>query len=222
MRRLRAEGVLTKTSRPFDKGALYRLLNNPTYFGEVIHKGKVCPGEHRAIVPRELWDRVHAILQESPRIRANQNRRQTPALLRGLIFGPDGRAMSPTHTRRRGRLYRYYVSQAVLKGTASDCPVRRLPAAEIEAAVIDQVRALLRQPEVVVAPSTCRLCGHRADMQGDAQQSSGGGNPADIRPRLECTRPCGTILAGGDVVAAEIEEVGDLVVGGEEALCLPR
>ena len=150
VRRLRTEGVRTKTGRPFDKGALYRLLNNPTYLGEVAHKGKVYPGEHRAIVPRELWDRVHAILQESPRVRANQNRRQTPALLRGLIFGPDGRAMSPTHTRRRGRLYRYYVSQAVLKGTADDCPVRRLPAAEIEAAVVDQVRALLRQPEVVV------------------------------------------------------------------------
>jgi DNA invertase Pin-like site-specific DNA recombinase len=147
---LREEGVLTKTGRPFDKGALYKLLNNRTFLGEVTHKEKVYPGEHRAIVPRELWDRVHAILRESPRVRANQNRRQTPALLRGLIFGPDGRAMSPTHTRRRGRLYRYYVSQAVLKGTADDCPVRRLPAAEIEAAVIDQVRALLRQPEVVV------------------------------------------------------------------------
>jgi DNA invertase Pin-like site-specific DNA recombinase len=147
---LREEGVLTKTGRPFDKGALYRLLNNRTYLAEVIHKGKVYLGEHRAVVPRELWDRVHAILQESPRVRANQNRRQTPALLRGLIFGPDGRAMSPTHTRRRGRLYRYYVSQAVLKGETSDCPVRRLPAAEIEAAVVDQVRALLRQPEVVV------------------------------------------------------------------------
>ncbi|WP_254452494.1 recombinase family protein [Roseicella sp. DB1501] len=150
VRQLRAEDVLTKTGRPFDKGTLYRLLNNPTYLGEVAHKGKLYPGEHRAIVPRELWDRVHAILQESPRVRANQNRRQTPALLRGLIFGPDRRAMSPTHTRRRGRLYRYYVSQAVLKGETSDCPVRRLPAAEIEAAVIDQVRALLRQPEVVV------------------------------------------------------------------------
>ena len=150
VRRLRAEGVLTKTGRPFDKGALYRLLSNRTYLGEVTHKGKVHPGEHRAIVPRALWDDVHAILRESPRVRANRNRRQTPALLRGLIFGPDGRAMSPTHTRRRGRLYRYYVSQAVLKGTADDGPVRRLPAAEIEAAVVDQVRALLRQPEVVV------------------------------------------------------------------------
>jgi hypothetical protein len=85
-------------------------------------------------------------------VRANQNRQQTPALLKGLLFGADGRAMSPTHCRRRGRLYRYYVAQRVLKGdtAADDDIVRRVSAAEIEAAVVDQVRALLRQPEVVV------------------------------------------------------------------------
>ena len=77
---------------------------------------------------------------------------QTPALLKGLIFGADGRALSPTHCRRRGRLYRYYVAQRVLKGDAAGRRriVRRVSAAEIEAAVVDQVRALLRQPEVVV------------------------------------------------------------------------
>ena len=61
--------------------------------------------------------------------------------------------MSPTHTRKRGRLYRYYVAQRVLKGDAAagdDGIVRRVSAAEIEAAVVGQVRALLRQPEVVV------------------------------------------------------------------------
>ena len=79
-----------------------------------------------------------------------KNRTQSPALLRGLIFGADGRAMSPTHTRRRGRLYRYYVSQQVLKGTADPNVVRRVPAAEIEAAVVEQVRALLRQPEIII------------------------------------------------------------------------
>jgi hypothetical protein len=118
--------------------------------GEVVHKGNIYPGEHQAIVPQELWDSAHAILQEGTRVRANRTRRQTPALLCGLIFGPDGRAMSPTHTRRRGRLYRYYVSQSVLKGTTDDFTIRRLPAAEIESAVVDQVRALLRQPEVVI------------------------------------------------------------------------
>jgi hypothetical protein len=64
----------------------------------------------------------------------------------------DGRALSPTHSRKNGRLYRYYVAQRVLKGDAAgdDSIVRRVSAAEIEAAVVDQVRALLRQPEVVV------------------------------------------------------------------------
>ena len=71
-------------------------------------------------------------------------------MLKGLIFGPTGCAMSPTHTRKGGRLYRYYVSQAVLKQGRDACPVGRLPAAEIEAAVIDQVRGLLRGPEIVV------------------------------------------------------------------------
>jgi hypothetical protein len=63
-----------------------------------------------------------------------------------------GRQPSPTHTCKRRRLYSYYVAQRVLKGdaTAGDSIVRRVSAAEIEAAVVGQVRALMRQPEVVV------------------------------------------------------------------------
>ncbi|MBI1187358.1 MAG: recombinase family protein [Alphaproteobacteria bacterium] len=147
---LRSEGLLTKTGRPFDKGALHKLLANRVYLGEAVHKGQSYPGEHAAIISRDLWDRVHAIMQESPRERASKSRATATALLRGLLFGPDGRAMSPTHTRKRGRLYRYYVSQAVLQGGANDAPHRRLPAGEIEGLVMAQVRALLRQPEVVV------------------------------------------------------------------------
>src|SRR4051794_1727494 len=151
-RRLQAEGVTSKSGRLLDKGDVYKLLNNRTYVGEATHKGKVYPGEHAAIVPRPLWDRVHATLRISARARAGQNRQQAPALLKGLIFGVDGRALSPTHCRKKGRLYRYYVAQRVLKGDAveDDGIVRRVSAAEIEAAVVDQVRALLRQPEIVV------------------------------------------------------------------------
>jgi hypothetical protein len=84
-------------------------------------------------------------------VRANKNRQQTPALLRGLLFGAGGRAMSPTHTRRRGRLYRYYLSQSVLKDNDETAnAVRRVSAAEIETAVVNQVRMLLRQPEIIV------------------------------------------------------------------------
>ena len=66
-----------------------------------------------------------------------------------MLFGPDGAAFSPTHTRKGGRLYRYYLSQTVLKHGAGACPIGRVPAGEIEAAVIDQLRAVFRQPEII-------------------------------------------------------------------------
>jgi site-specific DNA recombinase len=149
-RALIAEGVTTKHGRPIDKGSLYKLLNNRVYIGEAVHKGTAYPGEHGAIIDRRLWDRVHEILGQSPRTRAAHTRAQTPALLKGLIFGPTGKAMTPTHTRRSGRLYRYYVSMDVLKDGASFCPVRRLPAGDIENAVIGQLRVVLRAPEIIV------------------------------------------------------------------------
>ena len=150
-RTLAAEGMTTKRGHPIDKGAVYKLLNNRVYVGEAVHKGTAYPGEHQPIVTRALWDKVHAILAESPRTRAGHTRAQTPALLKGLIYGPTGAAMSPTHTRRGDKLYRYYVSQSVLKLGKDACPVGRVPAAEIEAAVVDQLRGLLRSPEIIVA-----------------------------------------------------------------------
>jgi DNA invertase Pin-like site-specific DNA recombinase len=147
---LRAEGRTTKGGKPIDKGYVYRILNNRVYLGDAVHKGVAYPGEHQAIIDRTLWDRVHTVLSESPRKRAANTRAQTPSLLKGLIFGPTGRAMTPAHTRKGGKLYRYYVSTDVLKRDAEACTVRRVPAAEIESAVIDQLRGLLRAPEIVV------------------------------------------------------------------------
>jgi hypothetical protein len=147
---LRSEAMRTKGGKPVDKGYLYRILNNRVYIGEAVHKGIAYPGEHAAIIDRPLWDRVHDIIGESPRKRAMHTRAQTPALLKGLIFGPTGRAMTPAHTRKDGKLYRYYVSTDVLKRDGEACPIRRVPAGEIESAVVDQLRGLLRAPEIVV------------------------------------------------------------------------
>jgi DNA invertase Pin-like site-specific DNA recombinase len=150
VRQLRGEGVTGKQGKLVDKGYVYKLLNNRVYIGLAVHKGTAYPGEHDAIVTQALWDRVHSIVAESPRSRAARNRAQTPALLKGLIFGPTGYAMTPTHTRRGGKLYRYYVSTDALKRDADSCTIRRIPAAEIERAVIDQLRVLLRSPEILV------------------------------------------------------------------------
>jgi hypothetical protein len=85
--------------------------------------------------------------------------------------------MSPTHTRRGDRLYRYYVSQSVIKRGADACPVNRVPAAEIEAAVVDQVRGMLRAPEIIVA--TWRSA--RAQIDGLSE--------AEVRAALEGLDP---------------------------------
>jgi len=148
-RELAARGIQTSRGNRIDKKYLYRLLNNRAYIGEAVHKGDSYPGEHDAIIEKDVWDKVHAILTESPRKRAARTRADTPALLKGLLYGPDGAAFSPTHTRKGGKLYRYYVSQTVLKHGAGSCPIGRVPAGEIEAAVIDQLRAVFRQPEIV-------------------------------------------------------------------------
>ena len=147
---LRAEGVTTKRGSPIDKGFVYKTLNNRIYLGEAVHKGLSYPGEHKAIIDQARWDKAHEVLKRSPRQRASNTRAQTPALLRGLLFGPDGSAFSPTHTRRGPKLYRYYVSQSVLKRGADACPIGRVSAGEIEGAVIDQLRAVFRQPEIIV------------------------------------------------------------------------
>ena len=148
-REIRERGWFTPAGRAMDKKYLYRLLSNRALIGEAVHKGNSYPGEHEAIIERDVWDKAHAILAVSPRKRAARTRSDTPALLKGLLFGPDGAAFSPTHTRKGDRLYRYYVSQTVLKHGAGSCPVGRVPAGEIEAAVIDQLRAVFRQPEIV-------------------------------------------------------------------------
>jgi DNA invertase Pin-like site-specific DNA recombinase len=177
VRELAAEAFVNKYGKSIDKGMLYKLLINRVYVGEAVHKGTAYPGEHKAIVSRAIWDRVHAILGGRPQLRGARTRAQTPALLKGLIFGPTGRAMSPTHTRRGDRLYRYCVSQSVLKHGPEACSVRRIPAAEIEMAVVDQLRGLLRSPEIIVA--TWR----------SARQEIEGINESDVRDALERLDP---------------------------------
>jgi len=146
--KLAAEGV-TRRGKTLDKGGLYKMLANQVYLGKAVHKGIAYDGEHAAIIDQDLWDKVHSIMAVSPRTRASRTRVQTPALLKGLIFAPGGRAMTPSHTRKNGRLYRYYVTMSLIKEGADACPVGRVPAAQVENAVIDQLRSLLRTPEMV-------------------------------------------------------------------------
>ncbi len=136
--------------RPWNKPHLYRLLGNRKYIGEIEHRGAFYPGEHEAIVPKALWDDVHKILAENSKVRANRTRAKTPALLKGIIrCGNCGGAMTPTFNRKRGKTYRYYLCVHAAKNGHAQCPVRTVAAGEIEEAVVGQLRAVFRTPELV-------------------------------------------------------------------------
>jgi site-specific DNA recombinase len=144
------ESVRTKSGRPVDKGYIYRLLNSRVYLGEATHKDASYPGEHAPIIDRSLWDKVHSILQTSPRLRAANARARTPALLKGLIFTETGCAMTPAFTKKGTRQYRYYVSMDVIRNRALDenpGPLR-LPAPMVEDAVIGEIHRMIRAPEI--------------------------------------------------------------------------
>lgn len=151
LEQLAKESALNKRGKPIVKGYLYRILNNPLYLGEAVHKGTSYPGEHQAIIHQSLWDQVHALIKAPPLARTKRPLGRTPALLKGLIFGPTGAAMTPTHTRKGGRLYRYYMANGLLRQGSTACPIRRVPAAQIEEAVIGQIKAMVRTPEIIVA-----------------------------------------------------------------------
>jgi site-specific DNA recombinase len=121
----------------FGRGALYHLLRNRIYLGEVVHKGAVYPGEHEAIVDEELWNAVQDKLNGNV-VRQRQSRIESGALLGGLIFDDRGNRMSPTHTMRRSNRYRYYISQTILRGCWEEAgSLPRIGADDMEGLVVE-------------------------------------------------------------------------------------
>jgi DNA invertase Pin-like site-specific DNA recombinase len=140
-RREGAGGVLAGGNR-FARGALYTLLQNPIYRGEIGHQGKVYPGQHDAIVDAELWQRVQVRLAGNRQARALGETAEAPSLLAGLIVDGHGQRMTPTHAVKKGRRYRYYVSTQLISGTRSDhAKGWRIPAGDIEGLILDRLRA---------------------------------------------------------------------------------
>ena len=155
-RRVGPEGV-ARGGVPFSRGALYAMLQNRLYLGEVTHRKDVHPGQHAPIVDRAMWDAVQALLASNAGDRMAASRAKEPSLLAGLLHDPAGRPMTATHAVKQGKRYRYYVSRPLLTETrANAADAVRLPAAELERVVWDQVQAWLSDPAVIadVEPST--------------------------------------------------------------------
>lgn len=160
-RDLNARGIPTKSwttkngsfhqGGPWNTQHLYRALNNRTYLGETVHKDKSYPGEHEAIVPKSLWERVQQIFSNGTARKKGQETQEVKTLLRGIIrCGHCDKAMVGTYTKKKNKVvYRYYTCADAIKNGFASCSVKSVPAGEIEKAVVGQLRALLQSPEVI-------------------------------------------------------------------------
>ena len=147
-RRMAADGSPYGGQR-FSCGALYLMLKNRIYRGEIVHKGKAFPGEHAAIVDEDLWRRVQSRLEENRMERREGDKGLEPSLLAGIVFDASSEPMTPTHAVKKGTRYRYYISRRLITGPASDnSRGQRVPASNLEALVIGRLRALGRSRRI--------------------------------------------------------------------------
>lgn len=142
--RLLSTGV-TRGGIPFGRGALYYVLSNHFYIGEVKYKNEILPGEQPPIMDRPLFEAVRqkSLAQWSHRTTV---RNKADHLLTGLLFDDAGHRMIPTHATKAGIRYRYYASTSVLHGearTASAGSVSRIPAANVEDTVVKSLKEFL-------------------------------------------------------------------------------
>jgi site-specific DNA recombinase len=132
----------------YSRGSLYCLLQNSIYLGKIQHRDATYAGEHDAIIPQELWDKVHERLKANNKVRRSGSNSKSPSLLVGLLYDEEGNRFTPSHAVKRGKRYRYYVSQAVIhhRATGKVGPTR-IPAQELEEVICRKLQALLSSAE---------------------------------------------------------------------------
>ncbi len=177
---LEAKGVVSKIwtsekghnhgGQPFDRGALYCLLKNRVYLGETTHKDNIYPGEHSAIVPRELFEAVQVRLASGRHQRRSKQNTSGVHALTGLIFDDRGNKMIPTYSRKsNGHEYRYYASSPTITGKRSAAgSIARIPAQAIEGLVEQSMRRLWLA-EATPGAGDARTRDHRKDAMPAAE-----------------------------------------------------
>ena len=161
---LKQKGVVSKprtaaNGRPYggnaiSRGALYQMLQNRIYRGEIVHKGTAYAGEHQAIIDETLWDAVQEKLLANGVERSTRQAATHTSMLTGMLFDASGEAMTPTHAVKNGVRYRYYVSRRLITdkripGTRGAQSGQRLPAIELERLVMQRLRDLFADPDAV-------------------------------------------------------------------------
>src|SRR6202045_4277993 len=149
-RRMRPDGA-EYGGQKLSRGALYLILQNRLYRGEIPHKGNSYPGEQPAIVDKPLWYDVQSALAANRVERATGARASHPSLLTGMVFDETGERLTPTYAVKKGTRYRYYVSTSLITGAGrTRSSGRRIPAGNLEGLVISRLRTFLADPGAIL------------------------------------------------------------------------
>src|SRR5437773_9787515 len=190
--RTSASGRL-RGGKPFARGALYLMLQNRIYRGEIVHKEQSHPGEHTPIIDQPLWDAVQAQLASNAAERNSSARHRQPSLLAGLLFDGDGNRMTPSHAVKKGTRYRYYVSGSLItKEQADRSAGLRIPAGEIEQLVASRVRQWLLDPGSIYTATSKWLPEPSTQQRLAARAAEIGRQWSELQPAR--TRPVLTAL----------------------------
>ena len=144
--------------KPFARGALYLMLQNRIYRGEIVHNEQSHLGEHEPIIDPPLWDAVQAQLACNAAQRNEGGKTRHSSFLAGMLFDRDGNRMTPSHVVNKGTRYRYYVSASLItKDRTENSTGLRIPAAEIEHLVSSRVHRRLLDPGSIYKSTSARL-----------------------------------------------------------------
>jgi DNA invertase Pin-like site-specific DNA recombinase len=149
-KRVRADGTVTGNAI-FSRGHLHRLLSNPIYRGDIVHKEKRYPGQHDPIIDEETWVQVQTLLETNRAGTRYRKAAQHTSLLTGLLFDATGDRYIPSHTSRKNKRYRYYYQQpSDDKEATQPHAAHRVPANQIEKPVRKTLLEFFRSSEQLI------------------------------------------------------------------------
>lgn len=131
---LEEKSICSKTGTAFSRGALYHLLRNRLYIGEIPHKGEAHRAQHQPIIDKAVWVRVDEQLRSN--IQGEKRVAAAAESLAGFLFDEHGNRYTPTHSTKGGKRYRYYTSQGEIRKDRPSPALKRLPAHELEQVIL--------------------------------------------------------------------------------------
>ena len=147
------QGIRSVSGNILSRGTLYKMLSNPIYIGQIRHKAVCHPGQHEAIIDPLLWDQVQQHLGGNRIGNKTRSRKTEPSPLLGKLFDASGERLVPVHANKKGRRYRYYISQGLGNGTKEDATSGwRVPAQEMDRTIVQAVLPILQDRERLRVP----------------------------------------------------------------------